>query len=87
MRQGFGATAGDWAPLVKTPPAFDGRPFDLACRRALLSLREPVLTRRRGGRALIGAVAAAAKKAGAANVFWNTHQTNAAARGLYDDVA
>ena len=39
------------------------------------------------GRALIGAVAAAAKEAGAANVFWNTHETNAAARRLYDAVA
>ena len=39
------------------------------------------------GRALIGAVASAAKEAGAANVFWNTHETNAAARRLYDAVA
>ena len=39
------------------------------------------------GRALIGAVAAAAKEAGAANVFWNTHETNVAARRLYDTVA
>ncbi len=39
------------------------------------------------GRALIGAVAAAAKEAGAANVFWNTHETNAAARRLYDGLA
>ena len=39
------------------------------------------------GRALIAAVAAAAKEAGAANVFWKTHETNAAARRLYDAVA
>ena len=39
------------------------------------------------GRALIGAVAAAAKEAGAANVFWNTHETNAAARRVYDGLA
>lgn len=39
------------------------------------------------GRALIAAVVAAAKEAGAANVFWNTHETNAAARRLYDAVA
>ena len=39
------------------------------------------------GRALIVAVAAAAKEAGAARVFWNTHETNAAARRLYDAVA
>ncbi|HKN28443.1 MAG TPA: GNAT family N-acetyltransferase [Roseiarcus sp.] len=39
------------------------------------------------GRALIGAVVAAAKTAGAANVYWNTHETNATARRLYDSVA
>ncbi len=39
------------------------------------------------GRALIGAVAAAAKAAGAANVYWNTHETNATARRLYDTLA
>ncbi len=39
------------------------------------------------GRALISAVAAAAKTAGAAHVYWNTHETNAAARRLYDSVA
>jgi GNAT superfamily N-acetyltransferase len=44
---------------------------------------------RRGGvgRALIGAVVDAAKTAGAANVYWNTHETNAAARRLYDTLA
>ena len=39
------------------------------------------------GRALIAAVVAAAKDAGAARVFWNTHETNAVARRLYDAVA
>ena len=39
------------------------------------------------GRALIGAVVAAAKDAGAARVFWNTHETNAVARRLYDAVS
>jgi GNAT superfamily N-acetyltransferase len=39
------------------------------------------------GRALIAAVAAAAKAAGAARVYWNTHETNAVARRLYDAVA
>ncbi len=39
------------------------------------------------GRALIGAVAASAKEAGAANVYWNTHETNAPARRLYDTLA
>jgi GNAT superfamily N-acetyltransferase len=39
------------------------------------------------GRALIGAVAAAAREAGAANVYWNTHETNATARRLYDAIA
>jgi GNAT superfamily N-acetyltransferase len=39
------------------------------------------------GRALIEAVAAAARQAGAARVYWNTHETNAVARKLYDAVA
>jgi GNAT superfamily N-acetyltransferase len=39
------------------------------------------------GRALIAAVVDAAKEAGAARVFWNTHETNAVARRLYDAVA
>jgi GNAT superfamily N-acetyltransferase len=39
------------------------------------------------GRALIGTVVAHAKDAGAANVYWNTHETNATARRLYDAVA
>jgi GNAT superfamily N-acetyltransferase len=39
------------------------------------------------GRALIAAVVDAAKEAGAARVYWNTHETNAVARRLYDAVA
>ena len=39
------------------------------------------------GRALIAGVVGAAKEAGAARVFWNTHETNAVARRLYDKVA
>jgi GNAT superfamily N-acetyltransferase len=39
------------------------------------------------GRALIAAVVHAAKDAGAARVYWNTHETNATARRLYDAVA
>jgi GNAT superfamily N-acetyltransferase len=39
------------------------------------------------GRALIAAVVGAAKEAGAARVFWNTRETNAVARRLYDAVA
>ena len=35
---------------------------------------------------MIGAVVAAAKEAGAARVIWNTHETNAVARRLYDAV-
>ena len=38
------------------------------------------------GRALIAAVVGAAKEKGAARVLWNTHETNAAARRLYDEV-
>ena len=39
------------------------------------------------GRALITAVVEAAKEAGSARVYWNTHETNAVARRLYDAVA
>jgi len=39
------------------------------------------------GRALIAAVVGAAKEAGAARVYWHTHETNAVARRVYDAVA
>ena len=39
------------------------------------------------GRALIEAVYAAASAAGAAEVYWQTHETNHSARTLYDKVA
>jgi GNAT superfamily N-acetyltransferase len=39
------------------------------------------------GRALIDAVCARAKAAGATRVYWNTGANNAAARALYDKVA
>ena len=39
------------------------------------------------GRALIEAVCAAARDAGASRVYWQTHETNAAGRMLYDKVA
>ena len=39
------------------------------------------------GRALIEAVYAAAKAAGAYRVYWQTHETNTIAMGLYDQVA
>ena len=39
------------------------------------------------GRALIEAVYARAREAGAARVYWQTHETNATARSLYDKVA
>jgi GNAT superfamily N-acetyltransferase len=39
------------------------------------------------GRGLIAAVVDASKEAGAARVIWNTHETNAVARRLYDAVA
>ena len=39
------------------------------------------------GRALIGAVYAHAKLAGSARVYWQTHETNALAMRLYDQVA
>lgn len=39
------------------------------------------------GRALIEAVYAAARAAGASRVYWQTHETNATAMRLYDQVA
>jgi GNAT superfamily N-acetyltransferase len=39
------------------------------------------------GRALIAAVYEAAKAAGSRGVYWQTHETNAVARTLYDKVA
>jgi GNAT superfamily N-acetyltransferase len=39
------------------------------------------------GRALIEGVATRARAAGAARVYWLTHETNATARRLYDQVA
>lgn len=44
--------------------------------------------RRRGvGRALLTSVAGAARAAGACRLYWLTHEDNAAARALYDQVA
>ena len=40
-----------------------------------------------GGRALIAAVTAWARERGCARVYWMTHETNATARRLYDQVA
>jgi ribosomal protein S18 acetylase RimI-like enzyme len=39
------------------------------------------------GRALIEEVATRARAAGAARVYWLTHESNATARRLYDQVA
>jgi GNAT superfamily N-acetyltransferase len=39
------------------------------------------------GRALIEAVYMQARAAGASRVYWNTHETNATARALYDALA
>ena len=39
------------------------------------------------GRALIEHVAGKAREAGAIRLYWNTHETNATARKLYDAVA
>ncbi len=44
--------------------------------------------RKRGlGRALIKAVYGAAKERGASRVYWLTHEANATARALYDEIA
>ncbi len=54
----------------------------------LQDLYVSAVARKKGvGRALIGAVVLAAKEAGAASVYWNTHETNATARRLYDAIA
>lgn len=39
------------------------------------------------GRALIEAVCAQAKAAGSPRIYWQTHETNAAGRMLYDKLA
>lgn len=39
------------------------------------------------GRALIEAVAKRARSAGVSRLYWHTHETNAGARALYDQVA
>ena len=48
---------------------------------------DPALRGRGVGRALIEAVAAAAREAGSSRLYWQTHTTNAAGRALYDRVA
>ena len=47
----------------------------------------PDLRGRGVGRALIEALYARARAAGAQRVYWHTHETNARARALYDQVA
>jgi GNAT superfamily N-acetyltransferase len=47
----------------------------------------PSLRGRGVGRALIEAVCVQARAAGASRVYWQTHETNAAGRLLYDQVA
>lgn len=47
----------------------------------------PELRGRGVGRALIEAVGARAREAGATRLYWQTHETNAAGRRLYDQVA
>ena len=48
---------------------------------------DPAVRGRGVGRALIVAVYAAARAAGLDRVYWQTHETNAVARRLYDQVA
>ncbi|MCO1656777.1 GNAT family N-acetyltransferase [Pseudonocardia sp. S2-4] len=47
----------------------------------------PAARGRGAGRALISAVADRARTAGAARLYWHTHETNRTARRLYDEVA
>ena len=48
---------------------------------------DPTLRGTGGGRALIEAVAAAAREAGSARLYWLTQQDNVVARQLYDRLA
>lgn len=48
---------------------------------------DPTLRGRGVGRALIEGVAAMARAAGVTRLYWQTHETNAAGRRLYDQVA
>jgi GNAT superfamily N-acetyltransferase len=48
---------------------------------------EPAARGRGVGRALIGAVVEAAEDRGCSRVYWVTHESNATARRLYDEVA
>jgi GNAT superfamily N-acetyltransferase len=48
---------------------------------------DPAVRGRGIGRSLIEAACAHAKAAGASRVYWQTHETNAAGRQLYDKVA
>ena len=47
----------------------------------------PEARRLGAGRALIEAVSTRAREAGASRVYWLTHESNATARALYDEVA
>jgi len=48
---------------------------------------EPTVRGSGAGRALIAAVEAAARDAGASRLYWTTHETNQTAQKLYDRVA
>jgi GNAT superfamily N-acetyltransferase len=48
---------------------------------------EPSVRRSGAGRALIAAVEAAAREAGASRLYWMTHETNQTAQDLYNLVA
>jgi GNAT superfamily N-acetyltransferase len=48
---------------------------------------EPSVRGRGAGRALIAAVEAVARDAGASRLYWTTHETNRTAQKLYDQVA
>ena len=71
-----------------------GRAFKKAERRHLeafqrqgKAINEKVRLYATVGRALIEAVYDRARGAGSARVYWQTHETNATARALYDKVA
>jgi GNAT superfamily N-acetyltransferase len=48
---------------------------------------EPLVRGSGAGRALIAAVEATAREAGASRLYWSTHETNLTAQALYNKVA
>lgn len=88
MVRGFVARGGDGRPLGLTHYMFHATAWADAPVCYLQDLYVDEAARGLGaGRALIEAVADAARKAGAVRLYWLTHEGNVTARALYDRVA